>query len=471
MLLGADFQAHTTAVVLGVPAEKLRPPAAPETEVAALAAAPEGPELDDDGYPVVAAQSWSSEAEEALAWMDEPEALSLDAEDEIVDDPLPAAAEWDAAYSDQDEAGYDDGYGLAEEGYDEPQPEAAAQDYDDDELAEPYEEAEAVAYEDGYEDDPAAWADAAESVFPEGAAEPATLEDDEQELAEAESYDDLYEEEQAVHQTGANGNGAVAAPAVARPLDIPAQIAIVTKLGRAFETPEGFTAAALDPRVGLRAGFAGFHGRALEHLLRLMRRRDAATYRTVFGTDAESLPPTEASAARLRTAGAHPPFQAAQNELAVRAFLEPMLALAAGFGLDTERALAMAVDRAMQMGPRAARAWLAAAIGPLRTDAQRQQALGALGFPGVAEFQRSAGVQRDGDFGPLTHAAMTGALRRLGPASPVPIPTREQMLDAIVARADAEGVAWRQRPRAIRTSPEFGDAPLSWTPPAPHGHR
>jgi hypothetical protein len=149
----------------------------------------------------------------------------------------------------------------------------------------------------------------------------------------------------------------------------------------------------------------------------------------------------------------------------VRAFLDPTLPFAAGFGLDTERALAMLADRAMQMGPRGALRWIADAVGPIRTDAQRQQALGVLGFPGVPEFQRAAGVRRDGDFGPFTQAAMVGALRRLGAASPIPIPTREQLMDAIVARADSQGAPWRQRPRTVRTSPEFGDAPLAWTAP------
>ena len=64
---------------------------------------------------------------------------------------------------------------------------------------------------------------------------------------------------------------------------------------------------------------------------------------------------------------------------------------------------------------------------------------------------------------------MVAALRRLGPASPIPIPTREQMMDAIVARADAESAPWRQRPRTIRTSPEFADVPLTLTPPTAPG--
>jgi hypothetical protein len=230
----------------------------------------------------------------------------------------------------------------------------------------------------------------------------------------------------------------------------------------------------------------------LGRLLQMMRARDPAHFREIFGPDADALvevtnragpsgrtvQPGGRSArvqpvagtdlwqepwlSRFRAAGAHPPFQAAQNELAVRRHLDPMLDFAAGFGLNTERALAMIVDRSIQMGAGGARRWLTEAIGPIRSDAQRQQALGALGFADVAAFQRSAGVRADGDFGPLTQAAMVGALRRLGAASPVPIPTREQLLDAIVARAEASNAFWRQRPRAIRTTPEFSDTVLTW---------
>ena len=549
VLLGGDFQAQTLAVVLGVPAEKLRPADEVREDAVAAAASP-APGGLDDGYPAGEAMTWSvdedeAEAQAAAAWLDDPQALALDADEPAAAyppgptaqgeafPPGPSAqahafppgptvheAPWDPgarAYADEgadvEGLGYDDGYGAAydaapptgedvAEGYEDDPVEAYEDDvaaaYDDGVPAPPDEPAGAAqsyaeedgafAYEDGYDDEPAsaqaAWAQAEESVFPEGAAEPATLADEgderyEAEIAAAEAYDAPYDEPHdepyeagmAAYEAHAGGNGAAPAPPpppqapappAARPLDIPAKIAIVTKLGRLFESPDGFSAAALDPRTGLRAGFAGFHGRLLQHLLRFMRERDAATFRTLLGTDADTLPATEDSVRRLRSAGAHPPFQAAQNELAVRAFLDPMLVFAAGLGLDTERGLAMLADRAMQMGRRAALRWVGDAAGPIRTDAQRQQALGALGFPGVPEFQRAAGVRRDGDFGPLTQAAMVGALRRLGAASPIPIPTREQLMDAIVARADAQGAPWRQRPRTIRTSPEFADVPLTW---------
>ena len=498
VLLGRDFRAQTMAVVLGVPAEKLRP-------VGQLDVAPLGepaPELDDDGIPAGEAQAWSSDEDEAdadakaaAAWMDDPQALALDAPEE--DEPQ---VDYGASFDDVDvdqmayDDGYDDEYGAFE---DEEPPAVEAEDYDD----EPEAEAQDWDYEDGYEQE-AGWAEAEESAFPEGAAEPATLsgeedyddelgaepyEDEEQPAAEpyedeeppaAEPYEDedVYDEsyEQVYANANANGSAAVAAPApppaapAAAPLGIPATIAMLVKLGRQFVAPEGYKAASLDAQ-GLRVGFVGFRGRLVPKLLGLMRKRDAAAYRATLGTDAETLPATEDTVMRLRAAGGYTLFQAAQNELAARAFVNPMLSFASGFGLDSERALAMVVDRALELGPREARTWIARAVSPIQTDAQRQQALGALGLPGVPEFQRAAGIKRDGDFGPRTQAAMVAALRRLGPGSPIPIPTREQMMDAIVARADAEAAPWRQRPRAIRTSQEFGDAPLTLTPPTAPG--
>jgi hypothetical protein len=487
VMLGRDFRAQTMAFVLGVPAEKLRPVG--HLDVPAFAES--GPELDDDDMPVGEAQAWSSEeddaeadAQAAAAWEQDPQAMALDAEED--DDGVYAAAypdEPEAAYGasadDVDADQYDDGYGALED--DEPTA-AEAEDYDDEPEAEGQESD--WGYEDGYEEE-AGWAEGEESAFPAGAAEPATLsgEDD----YDAESYEDedvdaepvagsaeedVYDEPYDEAYANSNGSAAVAAPAPvaapAAPLGIPEKIAILTKLGRMFVAPEGYKAASLDG-PGLRVGFVGFRGPLVPKLLKLMRKRDAAAYRATLGTDAETLPASDDTVVRLRAAGGYALFQAAQNELAARAFVHPVLSLAAGFGLDTERGVAMVVDRALDLGSREARVWIARAISPVQTDAQRQQALGALGLPGVPEFQRAAGVKRDGDFGPRTQAAMVAALRRLGPASPIPIPTREQMMDAIVARADAEAAPWRQRPRTIRTSPEFGDVPLSLTPPTAPG--
>ena len=410
------------------------------------------------------------------------------------------------------------------DGVDYPYPEAKEAGEDPEAEAD---EAQSLDYDDGYPGDPqieeSGWSEAEESAFPEGTSEPAALTDvdDERldaELAAAGGHDEPYEDADVAAGAMSNGGGPAAGPpaaaapvAGAQVLDIPAKIAIVTKLGRKFESRAGYAGINADteysnPRlpqyqrwhVGLSYGFVQFtqDSGMLGRLLHMMRERDAATFREVFGPDSDELVRvttrrgpssrsepggrsarvqpvggadlwTEPWLSRFRAAGAHPPFQAAQNELAVRAFVDPMLGFAAGLGTNTERSLAMVVDRAIQMGVGGSRRWIVDAVAPIRTNAQRQQALGALGVSGVREFQQAAGLRADGDFGPTTHAAMVGALRRLGPASPVPIPTRDQLMDGIVDRAEAQQVFWRHRPRAIRTDPEFADVELTWTSPAP----
>jgi len=553
---------------LSIPAEKLQSmAAAPQRTFAPVADVFGAPELDDDGIPIGEASSWSAEGEDedateqaAAAWAADAQALSLDSDTQLPGEPPPEQSLADAyGYDDTapEAEGLDDdwetdiSHGYESPADDEDQPlQYAAQDDDPDESygeayadEEPYDEGgttAGLAYEDGFEDEPngaAAWAGAADSAFPLGAAEPAPLGDaDEERYADEFGYEDAT---YGVPETsyGTNGNGSVAlqsapppvtpapaptvapAPSVAvppapaalaKPLDIPAKIAIVTKIGRKFEASAGFAGINADSEfsnptmpqhgrwhVGLSYGFVQFSQDSgmLGTLLEMMRLRDPAKFREIFGPQSEELVhvttqhgPSGRTAAggrsvrvqpvggidlwnepwisRFRAAAAHPPFQAAQNELAVRAYLDPMLGFAAGFAMNSERSLAMVVDRAIQQGPGGARRWLTGAIGPIRTDAQRQQALGALGVAGVREFQQASGLRSDGDFGPVTHAAMTGALRRLGPASPVPIPTREQNMDAIVGRADGDNVAWKARPRAIRTDPDFADVELSWTSPA-----
>ncbi len=162
---------------------------------------------------------------------------------------------------------------------------------------------------------------------------------------------------------------------------------------------------------------------------------------------------------RFRAAGAEPACQAAQNELAAALFIDPMLRFAADAGLDTDRALAIVVDRAAQLGCPAAKQWIMAATGPIQTTAIRQQALAALGFADLAAFQSANGLAPDTYFGPDSHAALSHALRALGANAPVQIPALDQMLDALVRRADADGNYWAASVRRLRTEPGFTDKP------------
>jgi hypothetical protein len=160
---------------------------------------------------------------------------------------------------------------------------------------------------------------------------------------------------------------------------------------------------------------------------------------------------------RFKAAGEHPPFQAAQNELAARTFIDPMLPFAAWVGLDTDRALVTVIDRAVQLGPGGSRAWIMQVVGPITTPALREQALSALGYPDIISFQRATpGLDHDGDFGPWTHAAMVSALRRLGAASPVTVMDRDQMLDAMVRVSKPR--RWGHRLAKLRVSQDFTDA-------------
>ena len=249
--------------------------------------------------------------------------------------------------------------------------------------------------------------------------------------------------------------------------------------------------------IGLSYGLIQFtqDSGLLGRLLVMMRERDAQAFNDFFGPDPQTIQqliavttargpssrqsPGGRSArlqpvagadlwrepwlSRFRRAGQHVPFQAAQNQLASEVFIDSMLRFAAWLGLDTDRALTMAVDRAVGMGPGRAKAWIIAAVGPIATDALRQQALTALGASDVRAFQRATpGLRADGEFGPTTHAAMVAALRTLGARSPIPIPTHDQMLDAMVRHAAASS-SWsprrRDRVRQIRVATDFTDTP------------
>ena len=89
--------------------------------------------------------------------------------------------------------------------------------------------------------------------------------------------------------------------------------------------------------------------------------------------------------------------------------------------------------------------WVLAAISPIQTLAHRQQALAAIGYDGLVDFQRSQpGLLADGVWGPITHAALLRALRGLGSAAPLPLP--QGTADALAAlQRRAAGEPWQAR--------------------------
>src|SRR5262249_15024720 len=152
--------------------------------------------------------------------------------------------------------------------------------------------------------------------------------------------------------------------------------------------------------------FVQEHG-TLGQLLALMRERDRATFDQIFPNADELIAVTTSSegprawespnglSARLRPVGGaplwqdpwvgrfrrarqHPPFQGAQNELAARLWVQPVLTVAQQLGLDSDQALTLVVDRAVQMGVPHALAWVLEAATPVETPALKQRALAAL---------------------------------------------------------------------------------------------
>gem|GEM_PF-3260532 len=244
--------------------------------------------------------------------------------------------------------------------------------------------------------------------------------------------------------------------------------------------------------IGLSYGLVQFtqDGGSLGKLLVMMRDRDKAAFDRIFGNgDANRaqrlIDVTSAAGAsssqvkggrsarvqpvdgadlwvtpwkeRFEAAGDHVPFQSAQNELASTEYLDPILQFCEWLGLNTDRAIAMVYDRSVQMGVAGAKKWIIGAVGPVSTSALQLEALKALGKKDIKTFQQGFGeLEADGKWGAMTHAAMVSALRALGTGSPIPIPTREQMMDAMVR--GAAGKSWEHRVKSLRNAGEFSDA-------------
>lgn len=246
--------------------------------------------------------------------------------------------------------------------------------------------------------------------------------------------------------------------------------------------------------VGLSWGFVQFAQRyTLGEVLRACARRDPAEFANTFGdaaaeltrvtnapTEEERLAPVAGAVLweqpwleRFERAGTVPQFQAAQREVADNYFLVPDLPIAGWLGFNTDRALAMVFDRAVHMGRAAGLRWIVNTVGPIRSQKQRAAALAALGFADLASFAKSVGelsgfVDPAGHvtWGAPIHAALVGALRKLGAGSPISIPSLNDMLDTLVrtARDYAKGgdefwTITARRLAALRTTTDLTDTP------------
>lgn len=461
--IAAGFEGRTLSTVLGVPVERLARLREDGTTAAVYQALAVEPEID--------AAADRAEGEDGYG-------VPLD------DSPLAAPAGYEA-----DTEVYDDGFGEEDDSEFSGGMEEGQEGEEEEE-----EEYEAGALDNEYSD--------------ESAQAPAMLEDEDynDESAapvEAEDYDDGFES--GIEPSQAYGTAA--APAPPQPIDIAARRKILSAVAPFESGKDGY--AAINPdnehndahpayrrwHVGLSFGFLQFtqDSGSLGRLLASMRKRDDRMFRQVFGPDSDELvrvtnlpgPSSadspggrgprvqpvggadlwqdvwtgrfrESARAGLFGEGRPQLFNGAQNELADSVYLEPMLRFAGWLGLNTERGLAMLLDAAVRMGVGGARSWIAAAVGPIQTPALRQQALAAVGHADLKSFQQAtAGLEADGQWGPMSHAALVAALRGLGSRSPAPVPTREQMLDAIVRRANGE--PWAHRPAGLRKSSGLTD--------------
>ena len=270
-----------------------------------------------------------------------------------------------------------------------------------------------------------------------------------------------------------------------RPLDIAEKVRLLRVVARAESGRDGYSAINPDneynnPRhpayhryhIGLSFGFIQFTQRSglLGKVLKAARARALPTvvasdrFETLFGSDWQQLidvtnaPTAEARVApvgghalweptwtdRFRRAGQVEYVRAAQNEVAIRDCVDPILTIAGWLECTTPRALSMLVDRVIHMGLGGGLTWVLASCGPLNAEADWRRALAAVGAADLVAFQRKTPpLKADGKFGPRVHAALIAALRALGAASPIAIPGRDAMLRTLVEAAAGRSFARR----------------------------
>jgi hypothetical protein len=354
-------------------------------------------------------------------------------------------------------------------------------------------------YDDGFGSPVAATAQ--DSRYPAGASAPDPLEDEDEgerydgaatgasaeddTISVAESYDDDFDGDNA--DLDYQPLSASAAPsAAAQPLTPQEQRRIIEAVAQfhsgrqrfaAMQRNEGRTAGGCP--IGLAWGHLLFtqESGALGELLKTMNDRDAAAFASTFGpqwnellsvTRNPSAGPNGCSSRVQPVAGADlwsdawkprfdaaaslPQFQSAQNETAAQLYLQPLLSFASALGLQHARALAILLDRRVEMGEDAAVQWITGAASPLQTSPQRQQALAELGYADVSALQRAKNLPATGTWDPATHGAALQALRARG-RSPVPLPDPAEVVNRLVRRA--EGTPWQQRTQSLAQLPDI----------------
>ncbi|CAN7461986.1 hypothetical protein [Paraburkholderia hospita] len=476
------FRGSTLAMVLSVPLSKLQ-------AVSAL-----GFDRDNAQRSYAAAVS----ADEDRGEREDGYGLALEAFDEASEyassvAPSAETPVTSAAYADD---GYQDGYGPFDNatGADS---ESDGEDIGTDPggyvhtHASSYDAPYEVPYEAPLEADGLSAPDLAmSSVFPAGALPPAMLEDDSHSATEdADGHDERAGAQALSYRDGYEDDTLAAQPT--QPLTVPERRRIIDAVAAQMAGGRNpYAAMSHDPEyaghvpghpakgkyhVGLSYGNVQFTQDSgnLGRLLREMNKVDSARFAKVFGQNAGALlaitqaegpdaahapggrgprvQPVDGhdlwespwaerfiEAARPDLFGAGQPqlFNGEQNKLASAIFLDPILPFASSLDLNTDRGLAMLMYVAARLGTGPARHWIMQAAGPIQSHAQRGQALSALGYASLADFQHAtAGLEADNHWGPVTHAAMVAALRRLGARSPLPIPSGNQLMDDIVHHA------------------------------------
>jgi hypothetical protein len=343
---------------------------------------------------------------------------------------------------------------------------------------------EALAYDDGF----GAFDGSAEAGDDRPAgAEPAELDEDVASAYGDEGDDDRDGRTARSADTNGAAPRASAPSATPAPVDsgaapaLPSPAELRPVLDRVARTHDGSSLYRIARKTahGVRFGIGSFDQRsgALGRVLARMNQTDAATFRRIFGEDADQLLSVTTAAnadarmapvsgralgdpawiERFAQAGAHRPFVEAQNEVLVATVLAPMWPVLSGFGLTSPRAVAVALVLGIQMGPGEASTWIAARLAPVQTPAQTQQVLAAIGAPDLAAFQRRERLEPTGRLDAVTQAALARALRRLGTEAPVPVPTPAQMLEGIARHLGHEGAG--RKVAALLADAEFADRP------------